>query len=75
MEIVKAGIKPEDIIHQGACLHCGTVVRFQGKEGRITEDPQDGSVISVQCPICGRNIRVLLSAPAGQVAKRGRSGR
>lgn len=56
MEILKQGTKPEDSVHTGRCVSCGTEVKFTRSEGRVMFDRRDGNFVTVTCPTCQRPI-------------------
>lgn len=56
MEILKQGTKPEDSVHTGRCINCGTEVKFKRSEGKVTFDQRDGDYVTVACPTCRRPI-------------------
>lgn len=56
MEILKRGIVPEQIRYVSSCSHCKTEVAFMQCEGKITYDQRDGNFITVECPVCNRDI-------------------
>ncbi len=56
MRIIKEGIHPNEIVHQGTCTTCKTEVEFKRSEGEVVYDQRDGDYVKVACPICGGTI-------------------
>lgn len=59
MEVVKRGVRPEDIDWSGICQSCKSEVRAKGHEmTNIQQGGQmdDGPWSWEQCPVCGKKI-------------------
>jgi C4-type Zn-finger protein len=54
MRIVKRGNWPADVLYQGSCPSCGSVVEAQTAELTLSrpkkDEPQTGKA---NCPVCG----------------------
>jgi endogenous inhibitor of DNA gyrase (YacG/DUF329 family) len=56
MEILHRGTPKSDIIHNGECPKCKTVVKFSRHEGKVIYSQRDGDFVTVDCPVCGDKI-------------------
>jgi hypothetical protein len=57
--VIEKGIIPEDRYYQTKCFNCGTLFKFQRKDGLYhTGDQREGSWIDIKCPICNRRCSV-----------------
>lgn len=52
MEIIKRGTPPEDREYEGTCTDCRTEVRFKQSEASSSNDPREGPLYFVGCPVC-----------------------
>lgn len=60
MDILFRGTPPNEREREGTCNNCGTQVRFRESEGKVTHDQRDGDFVTVNCPVCARQIHVAL---------------
>lgn len=56
MVIVKPGIKPEDVLYEYACSHCGCVFRFHEDELYAKVDGLYHTQRIIKCPCCKRKV-------------------
>jgi len=56
MEIVKVGVVPKDVIWEGVCVACGSIVRARQEELSnivFAANNYDDSYSWEVCPVCG----------------------
>lgn len=57
MRIIKLGTKPEEVLFQGECKRCGTVVEVKEKETQVASQYNEWYRF-VACPVCAAAIVV-----------------
>jgi len=58
IEIISLGIPPESKQYKATCNVCNTKVKFLANDGIAIDDPRDGLVLKVRCPVCNNSIWV-----------------
>ena len=53
IEVLDKGEPPEDRSKfVTTCGHCGFVLRFSPSDTKVTDDPLEGAIITLTCPVC-----------------------
>lgn len=61
IRIIKEGRLPENDTYRCTCRHCKTVFEFQKKDAKSGYDQRDGSWMTINCPLCSKNVNVSAS--------------
>ena len=56
MKIIKRGTPPEEVTYNATCYKCKTEIEFQRCEAKFSSNQFDGSMLSIECPVCGSMI-------------------
>lgn len=56
MKIIKMGQMPEDKYYETTCNDCKTEFEFYESEGRWVCGSQESSILSINCPLCQKDI-------------------
>jgi hypothetical protein len=56
--IIERGELPEAKVHEARCTRCKTLFSFKTAEARASNDPRDGALLVIRCPLPGCNNEV-----------------
>jgi hypothetical protein len=60
MEIIFEGVIPEEKVRRARCTNCNTIFDFKQSEGKIQHDPREGDYLSINCPLCKKQINLTV---------------
>lgn len=60
VEIIKPGVRKQDVTHDATCRDCRCEFRFKTSEANRVFDQRDGDFLQLACPFCGANVTKAL---------------